>query len=718
MSSSPNVHPPVPDHNVLDLRQIVAERQVEAAENRRRLPRPDLGRHFRRRPAAAWHMPAAARDWGSIRRQSFFFLVVGLVVIIPAVAIVGVARFAQAAGQVATRGQQAASELQAGLMAWREYQVATARQHFAEAERLFGRIEPDLQGPLGLPPSMVEFLPGLGNRYRTARSLAQAGQSLAQAGQRATTALASAPRPHSNAPRDVIQGWEGSLGFLTPIFSAPATLTAVVNDLAVAERALRSVDPDVLPADYARMVRWWQLVEQSFFPDGRAVEQVGRLLTGLFAQHQAQEYLVVFQNDDELRPSGGFAGTFVLVKFDRGRMRIVDAPATGPFDLTATTPHTTRPPEPLLAVAPYWAFHDANWFLDWPTSASFMLDFYEQARGFRPDGVIALSPAVVEDLLRLTGPLRPPGYDVAVTADNFVRATEQQVELKFDRALNNPKQFILDLIPVLLQSVGSLPTAEALEAVVTILSHAAQANIMLASEDPDFGQTVAELGWNGAVIQTDGDYLSVVDSNLGGGKTDRVVTENVDIAVTLDSGLLRHTVKVTRVHGGQADDPLGFQPNHDFLRIYVPASAQLGSITGASTPPAGFFQTASPGTTPSSKLQRAEGQVLVDSTNHFRFSAENGKRVFGAWSLLPPGQQQTITFTYTVPFDQITDHGLWNMIWQKQPGTVERRWTLSFDPGSRKVREFAPLASSQRDGRQAVWVTTSERSRQFQVVLK
>src|SRR5437762_2586346 len=65
------------------------------------------------------------------------------------------------------------------------------------------------------------------------------------------------------------------------------------------------------------------------------------VLWTLLAPDESKEYLVIFENNDELRATGGFAGTFLLVKFDRGTFTILDAPGSGPFDLTAQTPQSS-----------------------------------------------------------------------------------------------------------------------------------------------------------------------------------------------------------------------------------------------------------------------------------------------------------------------------------------------------------------------------------------
>ncbi len=703
MSAQPN--------NVLDLRQVAEDRARQEKRPRRKFPRWSGTKHA----ASPTHNPSRSRFDRTrfLRETAKFVVLVGVV----SGCVWGGWKIVQAAGtvgRVQDQAKQALQTLQAAGQALSQNQPKTAGQKFGQAANELQTAETTLRHDFGLPLSVVRTVPWAGSRVRSAEALLSAGREASEAGRLASDLIAAAP-PVDPLPQVNTKGIiSGNLGFLTPLLAQPDRLEPVIAHIEAARDALHQVQLGAVPAAYREQFHAWQLADASLIGSSTRLHDVVTLLTGLFGQAKPQEYLVVFENNDELRATGGFIGTFLLVKFDRGTFKVLDAPVTGPFDLTAQIPHTSLPPEPILSVAPYWTFHDANWFFDVPTSSDFLLDFYEQARGFRPQGVIYLTPALVEDLLRLTGPITPQGYQTEITADNFVRATELQVEFGYDIALNNPKEFLLDLIPALFKAMTKFTAPEALQAVAITLTQAAESNVLITSRATAVQDAVTRLGWDGALVTPKtGDSLAVVDTNLGGGKTDRVIDTAVAVTADIKSDVVNYTVAVHRQHHGQTDDPLTGQTNRDFIRVYAPASATFKNVSGAATLPAGFYMTPADETQRSKKLDQAEGKILVEPDRGLRITEESGRKVFGAWSLLAPGKSDTLTFTFSTPRTD-TD---WSLTWQKQPGAPSRDWQVTAKLAKGAIRSYSPT-SGQSQKQSVSWKTDSSVSRVFSLVEK
>lgn len=697
---------PPSDGNILDLRQVIEERRRTQEREQVRF------RRFRRPTSPAREvlsLPSPTLDWVRFGRESLKFtltLVVGFLVLFGGWKAVQAARVA---AEVQAQAQTAIDDLQAGAAALGQLNVAEARSSFQGAAKTFQDSGEYIDQQLGIPAWLLNGTPIIGSRYRSARALLNAGHHFAVAGDVASKVIGEST-PDSLTPSVQTEGIvSGTLGFLGPLLEHPDELQELLTEIESARSQLHQVEAGILPTGYQSIFRAWQLADTSLFGTSGRLENFLDVLVGLFGQNTPQEYLVVLQNNDELRATGGFPGTFFLVKLDRGTFKIIDAPTTGPYDLTDQIPHTIQPPEPIRAIAPYWAFQDSTWFLDVPTSASMLLDFYEQARGFRPDGAFFLSPQIVEDLLRVTGPIEPPGYGVEITAENFVRATEYQVEKNYDLARNNPKEFVLDLAPLLFQSIASLPAPQALQAFATVLTNGTEANIVLYSQHQAMQQTIQDLGWAGQLLPYTDDYLAIVDSNLGGGKTDRAIKTAVQVKIDLTNTEVKHQITITREHqGGGVDNELANVLNKEFIRVYTPATSTFSSIDGSSNPPEGFFLDLAPGVEPLSKLQQLEGNILVDPIRQHRITQESGLNVFGAWSILEPGQKQTITFTYTTP----RANSDWHLVWQKQPGAPERTWEVQVTKDSGKLSDPVPAPSSVSN-RAVHWKSNSAVNRIF-----
>lgn len=697
--------------NVLDLRAVLAERRA-AATRKKTTGLIDRFRSVPAAPKVELSQPSIPRDWAMVRREVAKFIMVLGVAGVPLWLAISAVQLTHGAGRIQGLGRQGLAELQAGGQALGQLKTTEADQAFQASEQTFSAVAKQVQQSSWTPVTWWYPVPWIGPRLEAADALAAAGIDLAQAGRIVAGQLAADP-PEQIEPSLETEGIvAGSLGWLAPMFQSPERLKVVLDKLEAVRTHLSQISPSALPSGTQELFQAWQLAEASILGEPARFQYLANLLVGLFAQTEPQEYLIIFQNHDELRATGGFAGTFLLVKFEDGGFKVLDAPVNGPFDLTNQVPHTNLPPDPILAIAPYWTFHDANWFLDVPTSADFMMDFYEQARGFRPNGVIWVTPQLVEDLLRITGPIKPAGYTTEVTADNFVRATELQVEFGYSRELNNPKEFLLDLVPELITRLSSISAPKAFQVAATVMTNAAEQNLMITSETSDLQQTIHNLGWSGQLVETTDDYLAVVDSNLGGGKTDRVIQVRNALEVVRTENGLEHRLVITRQHNGQAGDQLTGSTNRDFIRVYVPPTADLIGIEGASRPATSMFLPAEPGAVRMESLQGVEGNVLIDQANHYRFTQESGRQVFGFWSLLPVGEEQTITVRYRLPWS--SDQADWRLIWQKQPGAPQRTWSVLYRDEDRNLRQAFP--QPKRDAKHEVlWETNSDISRGFSI---
>lgn len=616
--------------------------------------------------------------------------------------------------QVELLARQAMADLAGGGQALGRHDPVQAAATFHQASQHITQAQTSLRAVDGFHGAVISRLPLLARKYQVALNVLAAVRHLATAGQLVSQHLTPADLDQPAVTVDSGGIITGAISYLQPLARSPEDLRRVTDEALAAADSLRDLRVTDVPGAYRPAAELWARVQPLVTGPTNQIQPLVRFVMALFASPAAHEELVVFQNNDEARATGGFAGTFLVMKFFKGTFTIVDAPGNGPYALSDQVPKTDIPPQPLLTLNNSWAFQDRNWFLDAPTSAGFMLDAYEQARGFRPDGVVFISPPVMESLLAITGPLRPEHYQVDVTADNFVRATEQQVQFGYDKALNNPKQFLIDLLPALVKRIASLPARDGWRAILTMLEQGQQANLMMVSRDQAMSTAIDQLGWDGTLAQASDDYLAVVDENLSGSKTDRVTDERVHVTVTTDGVLRKHVVAVTRKHNGSLTDVLTKYTDRNFIRVYAPANAQLVSITGQSTPDPAWFNAPASGARLSAKLLAAEGSTLIDPQSQTRITHESGRTVFGAWSVIGPGQNQAITFTYTTP---VNDAKQWSLVWQKQPGVTQRTWKLSFTPSSGQGITAVSRGGTVAAGHVATFSTNSDLTQGFTVKL-
>ena len=491
---------------------------------------------------------------------------------------------------------------------------------------------------------------------------------------------------------------------------APALASA--KDLQI---LLADINPDDLPEEYRD--RYLSFKGQADL----AVEALDTLLSSaqeikeFLGVSQDKRYLLVFQNNTEMRGAGGFFGSYALVDIRDGRIRKLEVPAGGSYDTEAGMTSFVRSPRPLWLVNPRWYLWDANWWPDWPTSARSLMWFYEKSDGPTVDGVISFTPDVLEDLLRITGPIDlKPDYDMTVSADNFwelIQATVEKDNLEKTHPLavadlpdspeNMPKKIIGDLMARILERLPAVLTADNAPALAQALDKNLSAkNIMMYFTDPELQAKISNYHLDGSILPAKQDYLLVAHTNIAGQKSDRRMEEQIShSAEILSDGSVIDTVIIKRTHTGIKNEILTGVRNVDWLRVYVPAGSQLLEASGFTAPDAGYFEEPDPSWENYSVIAENEDKAGTDLPSGTKIYSENEKTVFANWVMTDPGETSLVRLRYRLPFKikktevapesrwwseldsllnrQPAERASFSLLWQKQPGA--KAAAISFD---------------------------------------
>lgn len=423
------------------------------------------------------------------------------------------------------------------------------------------------------------------------------------------------------------------------------------------------------------------------------------LLEELLGGNGPRTYLFLLQNNHELRATGGFIGSYALVDVSQGVIRrfFVD----GIFNPDGQLKENIVPPKPIQKISAGWSLHDSNWFPDFPASAEKAIFFYEKTGGPTVDGVVTLTPTVMQKLLEVIGPITLPQYGLTVDADNFMPVIQEQVEVKYDKELNEPKKILVDLSRMLLERVFSLQDRETTyrlgEALVAGLN---EKHVLMYMRHADTQKLVDEIGWSGRVLETGKDYLSVIHSNINGYKTDGVIDETINHRVAIEEdGSIIDTVTITRSHRG-GDTPYEWwnKVNADYLRVYVPKGSELLSSRGTTwefpEPPLDYERL---GFREDADVVREEAGIVIDKKSGVRISEDAGKTVFGAWVYVSPKESVTVEYRYRLPFrlekKALEQHeASYSVLYQKQSGSQGSVLTTRIVPplGSRIIWQTEP----------------------------
>ncbi len=563
--------------------------------------------------------------------------------------------------RLAGSAQRGLGQLSAAEKLLKDQSVDLAGVRFAEAISSFDQTQRDLKAVGGIMNGLLNVLP----QKRDGEELIKAVRTLGQAGLDLTRFYQDWESLHLGA-----QGLSAPGGAEKTLTALNASLAQALNNVRQAEENLARVNESSVPGDQ-RLIFAQAKNQVAAARTGLAtLSEVIKIVATLSSGHKT--ILLLSQNNNELRATGGFIGTYGDISLSNGAIGNMKIESI--YALDGQLKESITPPRPLWAVNNRWYMRDSNWFFDFPTSVKKIISFYEKEGGETPDLVIAITPTVMVDLLKITGPVNLSKYNVTLTAENFVELTQLETSVNYDKVENQPKQMLADFTPALLERLNSLSADQWLLVFETLQRNLAAKHIMFYSRDPGVQAQFAAFNWNGEVRATDRDYLAVVNSNLGGTKTDLAIEQKISLDSVIDhSGAIVNTLTVTRIN------PLPAQPgleNLSFMRIYVPKGAALISTQGFSSMPLpdrlGEDQQTDP------DVYALENGSVRHVLSNTLISEENGNTVFGNWVKVAGQASQTVTITYRLPFElnQLDHHSL---LLQKQPGAVNQSFSYKVE---------------------------------------
>ncbi len=358
----------------------------------------------------------------------------------------------------------------------------------------------------------------------------------------------------------------------------------------------------------------------------------------LYTEGKEKTFLILFQNNLELRPGGGFIGSFGILKIRDGQLVNFAVHDTGNFD--GRIPSTVEPPYPMKETLNIdsWKLRDSNYAPDFLENAKKAEEFYKMGQGAENfDGIAAITTNVLTSFLEVTGPVEIEGFPGTYGADNAVLDLERQVEqdyLKQNIAFGERKSVMGMLGWEILRRAKELPINKKYALFQVMLDDLRKKDIQLFFKDTDLQAQVADSRWDGR-MDSDwrDDYLFLADANLNSFKSDYFVKRSYKYVIDLSSDVPKATLSVTYKHTAKTRDWL-VKDYQTFLRAYVPQGGYLTKVTGAAKDPV--------------------------------YGAFLNKKYFGVLVQVPLDTEKTVTFEYNLPEDLERDW--YDLKIQKQPG--------------------------------------------------
>ncbi|MCW2497740.1 DUF4012 domain-containing protein [Jatrophihabitans sp.] len=428
-------------------------------------------------------------------------------------------------------------------------------------------------------------LPFFGKPLESVRTLTQAVDSIA------TDALPSLVDASKSLDPKTLREPDGAVN-LAPIAAAAPTLDRAA---AVMQRSLDRIDR--LPTS-----TWLGAVNSA---RSSALKQLNPLTKTIVSADIAADtvpamlgidgpksYMVAFENEAELRGTGGLPGAFAIVKADHGKLSFTRfEPDDTLYNVKSGLDLGSDFDKNYNAADVTGDYRDANISPNFPYAARIWLAEWKVTTGQTLDGAMTLDPTALSYLLKVAGPASLPDGS-QVTADNVVKLTQQRVYADFTAAQNDQrKQYLLDIA----KSVSArliVAHGDTTSLVKAAGKAAAQHRLLVWSSDPAVEARLSGASISGALSAEPGPSATVAINNAGGSKLDYYLhastswraltcgsTRKVQVTITLTNdaplGLPKYVLGFT----GKPGYPTSPGDNRMVVAYYGTSGGQLTGVT-------------------------------------------------------------------------------------------------------------------------------------------
>jgi hypothetical protein len=538
-------------------------------------------------------------------------------------------------------------------------------------------------GPLLPALRYLRWAPKHGGDLAAAADLLDVAVGVASAGDRTFQALSPAlelveGQGGDSDPRSILG--EELLGTLV---AARPDLQQAQQELEAVGQARARVDDERLSPQVAGLLERLD----RYLPWFETAVDGGVLAPDLLGADGPRTYLILAQNNQELRATGGFISGVGELKVRDGQLDSLsfgDSYAVDNFEVAHDIPPLAFQ-QTLLGQM--WLFRDTNWDANFPTSARRALDVYARDRGVQADGVIALDLTALELLLAALGPIQVEDFSEPVSGGNVLQMLQEQWASpsggsSFGEDWDQEwwlhrKDFMGTIAGAALDKLLSGQDVNPVGLAQSLKQALDEKHILVYVDDYDAAALLRGRNWDGALPELPfaSDMLLVVDSNVGFNKMDPMVTRSINYHVDLVGDVPQVRLSLTyenqsSQHVGECVQEAVYGEGYadmmercywDYVRVYVPPGSQLLAGPGLSLP---------------------RGSLLARNTEMEIQQAISATLVEGDWPVwssffdLAPGEEQVLTFEYQLPAEVVT---------RGADGTMHYRLLVKKQPGSEAV---------------------------------
>jgi hypothetical protein len=384
------------------------------------------------------------------------------------------------------------------------------------------------------------------------------------------------------------------------------------------------------------------------------------LLPILIGIDRPKTYLVLLQNSAELRPTGGFIGSYAIITFSEGKL--ADLEVKNVYEADGQLKGHVEPPPALkkyLDIA-NWYLRDVNWSPDFPAMAQKAVWFLEKETGQSADGVIGINLFMARQLLAVFDGIKLTDYQETITADNLFEKAEYYAENNYFSGSTQKEDFLGGLAGALFEKIKTADENKLFKLGQAVWESFQSKDILVSVNDLEAFNILADLNWDGRIRETNiqasangyPDYLMIIEANVGVNKANYYVKRKVNHTVKIGlSGEVSEVLKIVYKNESLSEKfPAGSYKN--YLRILTPGGTRLDTV-------------------------KIDGQLVDRKDINEETIAQ--KSAFGVLVTVPVQQETTIEFSYTLDSRIVLDRETAYLLYfQKQSGIEDDQVKIEF----------------------------------------
>ena len=374
-------------------------------------------------------------------------------------------------------------------------------------------------------------------------------------------------------------------------------------------------------------------------------------LSEMLGMNAPKKYLVLFQNNMELRPTGGFIGSFALITFEKGRMSQIVV--NDVYSADGQLKGHVDPPEPIrryLGEA-NWYLRDSNWDPNFKSSAIKAEWFLDKELDQKVDGVLSIDLYLIQELLKITGPIYLTDFNKTIDSSNLYLTTQSEVEDNFFPGSTKKASFLTALSRSLITEIENLDSKSYPAFFKALYKSLEAKHIQVYLHDAYANEAIIGLGYNGGVdmntvcgIRCVNDNYALVDANLGVNKSNLFIKRSQELNLSINKKYINHELFVT--YENSAGTSIGLSGIYkSYTRVIVPNSASVAGVR------------------------------VYESNNTFKdldfdkYDSDNGKEI-GFWIQVNPSSVVKTQIVWSLPVESMDQGGELNLNIRKQSGTA------------------------------------------------